>query len=229
MNTSTSGFNDFYRTIVHEIGHALGITGNSGAAISDRLKAVFDTNNAPTGLTLYDGVNLDAMLVGGHLYDGPSGAPRQLHTTSPTVTFTEFGHPNELMNPGTTVPADPPPGSETTRQWISDLDAQILADAYGYSVVLPSTLNTAHVTLDSLTGTLLVQGGMTSAGVAQNDAITIDTVGDNIRVRLYNTSAVNYATELVTASLVKRIVVSAAGDSVPVHPIGITVPLDVVY
>ncbi len=107
------------------------------------------------------------------------------------------------MNPGRTVP---PPGADpipTTRQFISDLTVQVLADAYGYTVTLPSTLDTAHATLDELTGTLLVQG----LPGAVNETITIDTVGEDIRVVVGNT------TELFSQADVTQIVVAGNGGT----------------
>jgi CSLREA domain-containing protein len=94
----------------------------------------------------------------------------------------------------------------------------LLRDAYGYITVLPSTLNTAHVTLDSQTGTLLVQGR--TGG--QNDTITVDVVGSDIRVR------VNSTTELVPTASVSQVVIARNGGSDAVDasamvPLGIPV------
>jgi hypothetical protein len=209
--------NDFYRTIVHEIGHALGILLHDGS-IDPTLDRLFlmttdigddpKSTNQNVRLRTFSGSAGTVTFTtdgGGHTYEGNIN-------DAPAIV----SHPNDLLNPGRVVPVDPPPppvSGETTRQFISDLNVQLLADAYGYTVVLPSTLNTAHVTLDSLTGTLLVQGGVTSAGVAQTDSIVIDTVGSDIRVRLYS-GAVNYATERVPAANVTQIVVSRAGDNI---------------
>lgn len=122
------------------------------------------------------------------------------------------------MNPGRTVPAQQPPNpsGETTRQWISDVDAQIVADAYGYSVVLPSTIDTAHATFDSQTGTLLVQG----RAWAQTDTITIDTQGTNIRIR------VNSTTELFPTASVSQIFIAQNGGGDAVNVFGIAVPVN---
>ena len=79
----------------------------------------------------------------------------------------------------------------------------ILADAYGYGVELPSSKSTAHVTLDSQTGTLLVQGR--TGGL--NDAITIDTVGDDLRVQ------VNGTTERVPIADVTQIILARNGGT----------------
>jgi hypothetical protein len=76
-----------------------------------------------------------------------------------------------------------------------------LADAYGYSAVLPSTLDTAHVTLDSETGTLLVQG----LPDAVNQDIELNLVGANIEVLVGST------TELVPSAAVTKIVIAKNG------------------
>lgn len=116
------------------------------------------------------------------------------------------------MNPGSTIP--PPGGSPipTTRQFISDTGVQLLADAYGYTVVLPSALDTAHATLDSETGTLLIQGGLTTAGAAVNDTIDVSVSGSDILV------TVNGTTELVLQASVTQIGIAGNGgaDSITV-------------
>src|SRR5262249_14809099 len=148
VDATTGGinYNDFYRTVVHEIGHAMGLflggpvldsfTTNAGTDQVNHTSALKQFHNASGQF----GVNATfTTFNGGHIYEGPVDP---IFPTAPT-------HPNDLLNDGRTVP---PPGGNpipTTRQFISDLDAQILADAYGYTVTLPSALNTAHATLDS--------------------------------------------------------------------------------
>ena len=216
--------NDFYRTITHEIGHALGILIDVNGLDSGN----FDVQNQQNGLFFaspFPPNNVDPRL-GALTYVGAdqvgfgrtttlllNGVPTPFTIANElwqytladntTVTFTESGgghfyegvadpnvagadqHLNELMNAGRTVPAGNNP-AETTRQFISDLDAMILADAYGYTVTLPSTLDSAHVMLDQYTGTLLVQGIRDANGNAQNETFAIDRVtdanGDDIRV-----------------------------------------------
>ncbi len=193
-----SNRDDFYRTITHEIGHALGIFIGFGAI--DQFQSLL--GSFPSGESLFSFNNPNGQFDtevtftssgGGHFFEGPP--PSNL----PNLPV----HPNELMNPGRTVP---PPGADpipTTRQFISDLTVQVLADAYGYTVTLPSTLDTAHATLDSLSGTLLVQG----LPGAVNETITIDTVGDDIRVVVGNT------TELIPQVDVTQIVVAGNLDT----------------
>jgi len=126
--------NDFYRTIVHEIGHAMGIGSNGSLALAgflttagtDQIDNASDLNTFQNLAGQYGVLATLTDNGGRHIYEGPvdPGFPG-----APT-------HPNDLMNPGRTV--NPPP---TTRQLISDLNAQILADAYGYQVTLPSQLS----------------------------------------------------------------------------------------
>ena len=101
--TGQADQNDFYRTIVHEIGHALGITSNPNAAIEGMLTSTGITD--PTGLSTRvletfastranPQFGVQATFIGGHLYEGSANDPGGL-----------LAHPNELMNPGRTVPA----------------------------------------------------------------------------------------------------------------------------
>jgi hypothetical protein len=219
--------NDFYRTIVHEIGHALGIYLHDGS-VRPELDSLFnmtqdigdDPNTTATGrLRTFNGSQGTVTFTtngGGHIYEGNIN-------DAPAIV----SHPNDLLNAGRVVPVDPPPApvsGETTRQFISDLDVQLLADAYGYTVVLPSMVNTAHVTLDSLTGTLLVQGGVTTQGLAQADVIDIDTVVDSgvtmVRVQVNDTSNNRPTMEKVPLSAITQIVIAGNGglDSVTVVP-----------
>lgn len=209
--TSSQGHNDFYRTILHEIGHAVGIFLSPGFRLFsltspagvDQVDVALGAPN-PGSLRRFHNPSgsfgVTATFTtngGGHSYEGPVDAS---FPTAPT-------HPNELMNPGRTVP---PPGASpnpTTRQFISDLTAQVLADAYGYAVVLPSSINTSHATLDDQTGVLLVQGGLSAAGAVQNDTITVDVTGVNIRVQ------VNGTTELVPQASVNQIVIAGNGGT----------------
>lgn len=233
---------DLYRTVLHEIGHALGITNDPNAAITSMLTPLVNASNQPvryvglptqTQLTRFASTlpsplfGVTATFVGGHIYEGSAtylaeGVPGvqadpatvyELGSSTPLAFQT---HPNELLNSGTAVPAgNYNPGNETVRQFISDLDAMILADAYGYTVTLPSTLNNAHVTLDPQTGTLLVQGRpRTSAGAGQNEAIDIALSGSDLVVTVtYNS---NSFVERVPAAQVRDIVIhqNAGTDSV---------------
>jgi predicted outer membrane repeat protein len=198
-----ANYNDFYRTIVHEIGHAMGIAASPGT-----LFGFAEFGGLISNRLIYS----DRDQNGFADLDGHSGAPLRVYSntaTGVTVTLTSDGgghfyeghandpagllvHPDQLMNPGRTVPPDLADPIPTTRQFISDLTVRLLADAYGYGVTLPSnvvidpdvdadnTLHTSsmHTTFDSQTGTLLLQGGP----IANNDTFSIVPDGDEMVV-----------------------------------------------
>jgi hypothetical protein len=202
VTTGGTHYNDIYRAIVHEIGHALGIHLTPGDRLYNLTTAAgTDFYDGTASLRQFSGSGYTATLTtngGGHLYEGAPGTPV---------------HANELMNPERTMPSGGSPIS-TTRQFISDLDVKLLRDAYGYGVVMPSTVNTANVTLDSLTGTLLVQGRLGN----QNDTITIDTILNSLRVD------VNGATELVPLNAVSQILIAENGGTDVVSVSGVAMP-----
>ncbi len=190
---------DFYRTIVHEIGHAMGLASTS---------PVFSVANPM--MTLVGSDPFGGSLYSFHDPSGPYGVTATITTNGGRHLY-EVNHPNELMNPGRITPIGSPP--ETTRQFISDFIVQLLVDAYGYTHVLPSQLDTAHVTLDSKTGTLLVQGRAGSL----NDTITITTEGaSNETIKV----VVNGTTERVATAHVTQIVIARNGgsDTISVAP-----------
>jgi hypothetical protein len=203
VSTNSTSFNDFYRTITHEIGHALGIAASPGplfgfaefaGLISNRLlysdrdqNGIADRdghNQTPLRVYVNNATELSVMLTsdtGGHFYEGHANDPAGL-----------LVHPDQLMNPGRSIP--PPLGDPipTTRQFVSDLTARLLADAYGYTVTFPSnvvidpdvdgdnTLHTSsmHATFDSQTGTLLLQGGPSGS----NETFSVVPAGDEMVV-----------------------------------------------
>lgn len=165
---------DFYRTIVHEIGHVVGIT-------TDVDSKLYKQSSATSG-TSVDGSSLRTVPGGG----------------GTTVTITTSGHiyegahPHELMNPG---PALPP---TTTRQLISDLDAKLLQQVYGYSIVLPSQLNSM---LSNLTG---ANNKVTITGTSQANNVTIDYTSSG-RVRTTITAGGVSYVESFAASTVSQV------------------------
>ena len=122
------------------------------------------------------------------------------------------------MNPGRTNDPSATDPDPTTRRLISDISVGLLADAYGialdqsYDFVLPSTLDTAHATLDSETGTLLVQG--LSGEVVDDIDVNLINNGDNIEV------LVNGTREVVASIAVSKIVIAGNGgnDDIFVQP-----------
>ncbi|MEX0938641.1 MAG: hypothetical protein WDZ59_12340 [Pirellulales bacterium] len=139
---------DLYTTLVHEIGHAVGVLTGGSLAINDFVSnsGVDDPNSDDSGNLLLMNVpgGTQATFTAsdpGHLWEGP-----------PTPeTGALPAHPNDLMNPGRALPGN-------QRFLITDLDAGILRDAYGYSVTMPSQVNTFYADLNTTTGQLIVRG-----------------------------------------------------------------------
>jgi hypothetical protein len=252
VNGQSTRREDFYRTVVHEIGHVLGLVDgqfHASAAINSMIKPLYKDSSLssqqllkdPTGIAsggqdqLYRfkspnplfGVEA-TFIFGSHLYEGdlygtnmdPAVAYIDVNGVAQQVTFVT--HPNDLMNrrqaspAGNLDPNDPTP-RETSRQFISDLAVKTLADAYGYSVVLPSTLNTTHAMLDVWTGTLLVQGGArdNTTGAGVNDTINLvratDAQGDDIEVTV--SYGGNTYTERVPFAQVTNIIIHSNGGT----------------
>ncbi len=268
--------NDFYRTITHEIGHAMGVLLITPNALESGLPW-FDVNGNPVANP--NPVNNNDAVLGPLIYVGndqspgggfvetrlasdPDGIPNSgdelfavnelwqyTLADNSTVTFTESGgghfyegladpnvagadqHLNELMNPGRVVPAGNNP-AETTRQFISDLDAAFLADAYGYTVTLPSDLpdftnanqdlfssGTAHILFDANTSTLLIQGLANDPGntnLRVDDIINIAQVGDDLRITLtYTPNGANQREFIrdIAADRVSQILIAGNGGT----------------
>ena len=151
---------DLYATMVHEIGHCLGITQNSAYSLSNFLSdtGIDDPNSMTAG-------NLWAFNVGGgaveatftasdtgHLWEGPG--------TAATGTLPWFA--DDLMNPGRVILSN-------ERNLISNTDAIILQQAYGYSIVLPSTINNMLVNPNFTSDVLTISGLPGSV----NDTVTV--------------------------------------------------------
>ncbi|MFT3883695.1 MAG: hypothetical protein QM703_29210 [Gemmatales bacterium] len=185
--------NDYYRTIVHEMGHAMGIlVGNvsSGTAHINNLLTPYgvDPVDGVSTLYLFQGASVTASLTdngGGHTYEGPSVGGNPIH-------------PFDLLNAGRTVGFPPP-----TRELITDLDAKILQDGYGYTIKLPSTINTFYANLNTTTGVLTING---SPGTV-DDNILVDNQNGSLRV------VVNGTEEIFNGASVTSInVLAGAGD-----------------
>jgi len=200
---AASDDDDFYRTIAHELGHAMGISGGSSLLLDDNFTDIgADPNNAGNRLFAWNinGGAVEATFTnntGLHLYEGP------------TILPGGTAHPNELMNPGRTVNAPP-----TERQLISDLTATILRDAYNYTIALPSTINTFYANLNTTTNVVTVTGDANQNG-SDVDNIDLELTGVNtgdLRVEVNGTSEVFPNAEYTS------IVVNAgeAGDDVDI-------------
>lgn len=183
--TGAGGANDdddYYRTIAHELGHALGIAGSGGSSLllddnftdigddpnssdpADRLFA-WNINGGPVEATFTNNT-------GTHFYEGP------------TVPVGGTAHPGELLNPGRSVEAPP-----TQRQLISDLCATVLRDAYGYTIALPSTINTFYANLNTTTNVVTLTGDANPNG-SDADQFDLEVTGGSMRFEVNGTSEV---------------------------------------
>ena len=91
----------------------------------------FDPNNPGERLRAFNGPNGTVTFTthcAGHIYEG--------HVNDPP---SRVSHPNDLMNHGRFVPHPDASRKPTIRQFISDLNVQLLHDVYNYTVVLPRT------------------------------------------------------------------------------------------
>lgn len=187
--------NDFYRTIVHEIGHAMGIFNNSSGffKIADNLVDSGFNDPFSSGSDLLEvrigGVARYTMTEngGGHLFEGGGGY------TGPT-------HPFDLMNPGRT-------SGFGERSLISDDNALLLRDVYGYDIVLPSQINTFHANLNRSTNVLTVNGDI--QGVL-SDNVDLERSGTNAQIE-YQNGGTTGARELIPEAEFTSIVVNT-GD-----------------
>ncbi|MBC8108517.1 MAG: hypothetical protein H7Z14_18170 [Anaerolineae bacterium] len=187
--------NDFYRTVVHEIGHAMGILDSSGfLKIGDFLtNGGADPNNGAETLRLlnFNGGAVDYTLTtdgGGHMFEGGGAYAGPIH-------------PDDLMNDGRTVGLN-----INRRQLISDDNAFLLRDVYGYTILTPSFVNTFYVNLNTTTNVVTVTG---DANVSGSDIDTIDLEVDGTAMSF----EVNGTDELIEGAQFSTIVVNALEDN----------------
>ena len=190
---------DFYRTILHEIGHAVGITVGDGLAINNFLAdSGVDDPNDPGTATIrwidfgYGEVGTMTEAGGGHLYEGPAIPGQAVNVV----------HPDDLLNDGRTVGVN-----NNRRQLINDLHARILNEAYGYTVSMPSKMNTFYVNFNIVTGVTTI-GGMPAGS---NDIVTAVFTSPNMVYEVYQDVNHHY-TELVQASNVAHTLIINTGD-----------------
>jgi hypothetical protein len=164
---------DLYATIIHEIGHSVGISqqfSTLSIAGFTTNTGIDDPNSATAGNLLAFNVGGGAIEAtftasdSGHIWEGPA--------TAATNAAGLPVHLNDLMNSGRAI-------ASNERNLISNTDATILQLAYGYTIVLPSTLGTFYDRLDP-DGTLTIQP---PAG-NNNDALDLQISGGNLLVTL---------------------------------------------
>ncbi len=196
---------DLYATMIHEIGHAVGITQNASVAMSTFTTdtGIDDPNSATAGNLLAFNVGggpVEATFTAsdfGHLWEGPATA---LSNAAGLPV-----HADDLMNPGRAI-------NSNERNLISNTNATILQLAYGYTVAMPSTINNMLVNGNFSTNALSVLGGLSNA----DDTISIaEAPGEMVRVSIGNLQ------ELVPLSEISTIVVNSGGgnDNVRFYPL----------
>jgi hypothetical protein len=185
---------DFYRSTLHEIGHAMGLAGNVTLFTGGETDVGDDPNSTDPAdrLTTID-VNGDGLAdytftsTGGrHLFEGGGN-------------YTGPIHPNELLNPGRSVST-----TVLRRTLISDTVAQFYDDVFDYTIKLPSTINTFYVNLDTSGNSVTVRGDVNPNGNV-NDNIDLEVSGTAMRFE------VNGTTETIEGAQFGTIIVNA-GD-----------------
>ena len=193
---------DFYRTILHEIGHAMGIARSTTHILKIADFMVDSGFNDP----LDSGADLMTL----NTFGGP--APEYTVTTNGGVHLWEGDgagginlpeHPNELLNPGRTVP-----GGVNRRQLISETDGLLLLDVYNYQITRPNDINTFAANVDEAAGVLTINGDLVP-GFA-NDLIDIEHGGIETVVELTDG---NLAREAFVEVAYQTIVINAGNGN----------------
>jgi hypothetical protein len=217
---------DLYEVTLHEMGHAMGLlptaqiqarstnintstpqtpspgsvdTIDAPASTPPSTYWRFDGAHVKTLETSYDsgGQSGTQFNANGSQHHAPAGA-------SATVNGVTYLGSDDLMTPYY---------SNNQRRLISDTDAWMLADAYGYSITLPSTFGTFYDTLDA-DGTLRINPPGNG-----NDLIALSHSGSNLVVGLQLGAPVagaditGFITSNFTASAVKKIIINAGGGN----------------
>ncbi len=219
---------DFYTAVLHEIGHSIGIgTGHPDLKINDYLSGPLIDDPVNPSVPGNPGNNLYSVNVGGgpieatftdagsgsvnnlfaaHLYEGPA--------TLATALLGLPIHPQEVVNDGRTWSSD-----RQVRRLISDFTADLLSDIYGYTVSMPSNINTFYANTNLATGQLVIQGDPGAA----DDLITVNEVANDIRAQ------VNGTAERITAAFVNVITIDSGtgNDLINVDQTPVGIPTDV--
>lgn len=184
--TTTSNF-DLYTVVSLEMTHVLGlISGGSGGMYNGYKLA---TSGYTTVLTAPDTAEAGASNTGtlGYFvkFDGPT-IDHLMTTNNGGSGGSNWGSPIHTAGPGSTVingvawyGTDDSGNAvyDQARYMPNEVVLRILSDAYGYSIVDPTTLPNLHAQRDASTGRLTVRGRDGS-----NDIISVMQVGTKLRV-----------------------------------------------
>jgi hypothetical protein len=195
---------DYLSTILHEIGHAVGITeqGNdpvtglpyAQVALSDKLTTLPAPNDNLKALTLPGGTKIT-------FYNGPNMG----HVYDLAVPSGYTNEPYDLMKPSM---------NPRERYLISDLDAEILQTVYGYTIQPPSSLRsgTFLAQQNSSTGALTVYSDPTP----NHKTITLSGNGTssiNVGVDSYSWSFSGVSSVVVNQGFGWAVDINDSGDS----------------
>ena len=176
---------DLFSTVLHEIGHSLGINAYYLQEAASFGRIAFVNTGLPSdrpGESLYTvtGPNIRSLLAGGHIPTPRTpSSPENLYIDSTTGQI--YDGANDLMNPSR---------DNGLRRLISNRNALILKDAYGFTISNPESLNTFYANLDKTTRTLTIHGGSgsnfyTTGGIgASNDVIRLSRTGNDLTVSI---------------------------------------------
>jgi hypothetical protein len=167
---------DLHRTAVNAIGHAMGLA-SSAARLTSLETAAGDDPNSTNPADELKTIDID--------FDGT--ADYTLTTTGGRHLFEGGGayagpvHPNEVMNPGRSLP-----GTGVRRQLISDTVATLLEDVFDYTITLPSRINTFYVNLNRAANTVTITGDMNDNG-SNADNIDLEVNGTKMSFEVNGT------------------------------------------
>ncbi|CAN5488325.1 hypothetical protein BH09PLA1_BH09PLA1_02220 [soil metagenome] len=187
-NSSTALGSDFYTIAVAEMAHVLGLISDKNNDGTSWNGYRLETSGfvTPTGIrdnaegggnfgyfSVFDGPNVDHLMTsynGGDATDASWG----------NVIHTAGGGGNINFNSVNWRGAEDGGNAASNERDIPSWTvAQILADAYGYTIADPEQFGTMYASLNQSTGLLTIRG---SDSATSSDLIILDQVGQNLRV-----------------------------------------------
>lgn len=166
---------DFYRSFVHELTHAMGISATATRITGAEIDVGDDPNSSDPAdrLTVLDA---DGDLFADYTFTTSGGR----HLFEGGIGYVGPIHPNEIINAGRTV------SSATARRGlVSDVVATALQEIFDYTIVLPSTLNTFYVNLNRANNSVTVNGDIDAD---DDDFIDLEESGTAMRFEVNGTS-----------------------------------------
>jgi hypothetical protein len=183
--TNDTGLRDLYSIVLHEMGHAVGFSSSDTSGNPLLLSSTpyaHDVSN-PQGKAagddyVFQGPDVTTLLTSDN--GGVSNAGYPIHADyydhRGTYNGKTYIGADDLMVPGI---------GNQERRLISDSDAFVLKDIYGYDIVAPDTLNNFYVDLNPATGQLTIRGNQfvdTKLGYnASSDQISLARVELQLR------------------------------------------------